>query len=115
MFRMRSPRSHSPSTGLGSLLVVLTMVGLAGARGQAPDVSRTFVPIEVPVRPSPPARAITADSRIVGFYGVVNGPQHQFLLADGIHATGPASSESMPEATSAAPLPTKTPLSMGFR
>ena len=69
------------------LAAVLAVVVLAGARGVAEDVTGTFVPIEVQGAALTAARAITADGRIVGFFGVVNGPQHGFLLADGTLST----------------------------
>src|SRR5688572_2459121 len=72
---------------LGWLTAVLSLMSLAGARGLAQDVTGTFVPIEVPGASFTVARAITADGRIVGFYGVVNGPQHGFLFTDGTFTT----------------------------
>lgn len=66
---------------------ILTFVAVLNAKGLAQDVTGTFVPIEVEGAPFTVARAITADGRIVGFFGVVNGPQHGFLLADGILTT----------------------------
>jgi probable HAF family extracellular repeat protein len=72
---------------IGPLVAGLALVGFAGARGLAQDVTGTFVPIEVPGAPFTVARAITADGRIVGFFGVSNGPQHGFLLSDGIVTT----------------------------
>ena len=81
------PGSTRHPLAIRSLLAVATLVGLLGASGVAQDVTGTFVPVEVPGAPFTAARAITADGRIVGFFGVVNGPQHGFLLADGIFTT----------------------------
>src|SRR5687767_11799448 len=72
---------------LGWLTAVLTLMVLAGTRGLAQDVTGTFVPIEVPGASFTVARAITADGRIVGFYGEASGRQHGFLLADGNFTT----------------------------
>ena len=69
------------------LTAVLTLMVLPGARGLAQDVTGTFVPIEVPGASFTVARAITADGRIVGFFGEANGRQHGFLLADGSFTT----------------------------
>lgn len=69
------------------LAVALILMTGANARGFAQEVAGRFVPIEVEGAPFTAARAITADGRIVGFFGVVNGPQHGFLLADGILTT----------------------------
>jgi uncharacterized membrane protein len=86
------------SRGIKWLLAVVTLVGLAGASALAQDVSGTFVPIEVPGAPFAAARAITADGRIVGFYGVPNGAQHGFLLADGVFTTIDVPSDAVPGA-----------------
>lgn len=84
---LNSTRNLHAGLWIRSLVVVLTFIGLAGARGVAQDVTGTFVPIQVPGASFTAARAITADGRIVGLYGVVNGPQHGFLLADGTLTT----------------------------
>jgi probable HAF family extracellular repeat protein len=81
------PGSTRHPLAIRSLLAVLTLIGLASASAVAKDVTWTFGPIEVPGAPFTAARAISADGRIVGFYGAVNGPQHGFLLADGIFTT----------------------------
>ena len=69
------------------LMAVLILIVLAGARGGAQNVTGTFVPIEVPGASFTVARAITADGRIVGFFGEASGRQHGFLLADGSFTT----------------------------
>jgi probable HAF family extracellular repeat protein len=69
------------------LTAVLTLMVLPGARGLAQDVTGTFVPIEVPGASFTVARAITADGRIIGFFGEASGRQHGFLLADGSFTT----------------------------
>jgi hypothetical protein len=76
MPRFRFGPNSTRELWIRSLMVVLTFVLLAGARSAAQGFTGTFVPIEVPGAPFTVARAITADGRIVGFFGVVNGPQH---------------------------------------
>jgi probable HAF family extracellular repeat protein len=66
---------------------VLISIVLGGASGGAQEVTGTFVPIEVPGASFTAARAITADGRIVGFFGEAGGRQHGFLLADGSFTT----------------------------
>jgi uncharacterized membrane protein len=85
--RRDSSKQRSVPRAITWLTAVLTLMVLAGARSLAQDVTGTFVPIEVPGASFTVARAITADGRIVGFYGVVNGPQHGFLLTDGTFTT----------------------------
>lgn len=86
------PRMELGRSSTGHLLAIkpvfaaLTLIALAGESGVAQEGTGTFVPIEVPGAPLTAARAITADGRIVGFYGVVNA-QHGFLLADGTLTT----------------------------
>ena len=64
------------------LLTIIIVIGLVGASGSAREALGTFTSIEVPGWPLTAARGISADGRVVGFYGVVNGPQHGFLFAD---------------------------------
>ena len=69
------------------LLTLVMLIGLAGTSGSAREMLGTFVSIEVPGWPLTAARGITADGRVVGFYGVMNGAQHGFLFADGTITT----------------------------
>jgi uncharacterized membrane protein len=88
MLRFRfGPGSIRHPLAVRSLIAVLTLVGLAGARGLAQDVTGTFVPIEVPGASFTAARAMTADGRIVGFFGEASGQQHGFVLAHGTFIT----------------------------
>ena len=124
MARIRlSLRSTRHQLASRSLVAVLMILVLTGAGGLAQDVTGTFVPVEVQGAPFTVARAITADGRIVGFFGVVNGPQHGFLLVDGTFTTIDVPvpdarwtnvSGSTCAATSSALLETKTSSSMDF-
>jgi hypothetical protein len=74
------------SSAVWLLMLILTAIG-AGAPANAQELTGTFVPIEVQGAPLTVARGITADGRIVGFYGMPNGLQHGFVLADGTLTT----------------------------
>ena len=69
------------------VFAALTLFALAGESGVAQEVTGTFVPVEVPGASFTAARAITADRRIVGFFGEASGRQRGFLLADGTFTT----------------------------
>jgi probable HAF family extracellular repeat protein len=85
--RRRSSNGKTIQPPLAWLAAVLTLVAVAHANGLAQDVTGTFVPIEVPGASFTAARAITADGRIVGFFGDASGRQHGFLLVDGSFTT----------------------------
>ncbi|MCA1585308.1 MAG: hypothetical protein LC791_11265 [Acidobacteria bacterium] len=89
----RTPLTFTPTSRrhvglwIRFLVVVLAFVVLAGARSAAHDETGTFVPIEVRGATFTAARAITADGRIVGFYGSSAVDQHGFLLDRGTVTT----------------------------
>ncbi len=69
------------------LLLLFGSMSLISASAAAQEVTGQFVPIDVPGAVFTAARAITADGRIVGFFGEPDGRQRGFLLADGTFTT----------------------------
>ena len=84
MLRMRFERALVTAVAIAGFVLLANARGLAhDERDSDPDAAPAFVPIEVPGAAFTVARAITADGRVVGFFGEAAGRQHGFLLADG--------------------------------